>query len=168
MAHTSIRQFRRFIVPKTVHPPIHDWSSTMADDRKKPETLNTPAGQGGKTALRAAGQPGTSQFGVEDCCVREFWAVVERDGTLVRGRNVWRTQRLSTGAYEVIFTGDVSQGVYNCTIGRPGDATEPPGLVGVALRCCLVDPEEFKGVWVDTHDPDGTYSDRAFHLVVHT
>ena len=136
----------------------------MPDDKKK---LNTRAGHGGK-ALAAAAQSGTSLFGVEDCCVREFWAVVERDGTLVRGRNVWRTARLGPGMYEVVFTGDVSQGVYNCTIGRPFDATEPAGMVSVALRCCLVPPEENKGVWVDTHDPDGTFSDRAFHLVVHT
>jgi hypothetical protein len=70
--------------------------------------------------------------------------------------------------YEVVFTGDVSNGVYVATIGRPGIATEPAGMVSVALRCCLDTPETNKGVWVDTHDPNGTPSDRAFHLVVHT
>ena len=141
----------------------------MADDKQK-QTLNAPPGHTGKAAAAgaAAAQRGGSQFGVEDCCVREFWAVVESDGTLVRGRNVWRTARLSTGVYEVVFTGDVSEGVYNCTIGRPGIFTEPAGLVSVALRCCLTGPETDKGVWIDTHDPNGGASDRAFHLVVHT
>ena len=35
-----------------------------------------------------------AKLGVENCCIREYWAVVERDGTLVRGRNVLRTSRL--------------------------------------------------------------------------
>ncbi|MFL5385424.1 MAG: hypothetical protein ACJ8GN_23125 [Longimicrobiaceae bacterium] len=139
----------------------------MADDKQKHQRLNAPDEHAAKAALKAAAQPGGSQFGVEDCCVREFWAVVETDGTLVRGRNVWRTAHLGQGIYEVIFTGDVSQGVYSATIGRPGIATEPAGMVSVALRCCLSSPEDNKGVWVDTHDPGGAFSDRAFHLVVH-
>jgi hypothetical protein len=104
----------------------------------------------------------------EHCCVHHYWAVVERDGTLVRGRNVVRTARLNQGMYEVVFTGDVTNGVYVATIGRPGIATEPAGEIGVALRCCLPPAEDGKGVWVDTHDSNGGYSDRAFHLVVHT
>jgi len=62
-------------------------------------------------------------------------------------------------------------GVYHAwgaSIGRPGIATEPAGQIGVALCCCLSGAEENKGVWVDTHDPNGDYADRAFHLVVHT
>lgn len=47
-------------------------------------------------------------------------------------------------------------------------ATEPAGEIGVALRRCLTGHETDKGVWVDTHDSDGVYADRAFHLVVHT
>jgi hypothetical protein len=109
-----------------------------------------------------------AKYGVEECCYRTFWAVVETDGTFVRGRNVARVARLAPGAYEVVFTSDVSNGVYVASIGRPGIATEPAGQIGVALRCCLTGHEENKGVWVDTHDPDGEYADRAFHLVVHT
>jgi hypothetical protein len=147
----------------------------MATPKKKSideANLNAPDPQ----AALAARAPQLRQddpalYGVEGCCVREFWAVVERDGTLVRGRNVLRTQQVGTGQYEVYFTADVSQGVYVATIGRPGIATEPAGQIGVALRCC---PSQFlpfeanKGVWVDTHDPDGTFSDRAFHLIVLT
>ncbi len=142
----------------------------MAVKKRKRDTqatLNVPAGKR-VAAMAAVSHAPPAGFGAEGCCVREFWAVVERDGTLVRGRNVWRVARLSTGIYEVIFTGDVSNGVYTATIGRPGIATEPPGLIGVALRCCLGSPETNKGVWVDTHDRNGRASDRAFHLVVHT
>lgn len=110
-----------------------------------------------------------AKLGVENCCIREYWAVVERDGTLVRGRNVLRTSRLGPGSYEVYFTGDVSNGVYVATIGRPGIATEPAGLIGVALRCCPTSLfETNKGVWVDTHDTNGNYSDRAFHVIAFT
>lgn len=140
----------------------------MADDEKKYETLNVPEGEERASVLAAVSAAPPAAFGAEECCVREFWAVVETDGTFVRGRNVWRVARLGTGIYEVIFTGDVSNGVYNATIGRPGTATEPPGVIGVALRCCLGSPETNKGVWVDTHDLGGGASDRAFHLVVHT
>ncbi len=100
----------------------------MAVKKRKRDTratLNVPAGK--RVAAIAAVSPAPlAGFGAEGCCVREFWAVVERDGTLVRGRNVWRVARLSTGIYEVVFTGDVSNGVYTATIGRPGIATEPP------------------------------------------
>ncbi len=110
-----------------------------------------------------------AKLGVENCCIREYWAVVERDGTLVRGRNVLRTSRLGPGSYEVYFTGDVSNGVYVATIGRPGIATEPTGQIGVALRCCPTSLfETNKGVWGDTHDSNGDYSDRAFHVIVLT
>lgn len=144
----------------------------MADDKKKPDgkaPTNTPPGVSSDKAIAVpptAGKPET--FGAESCCVREFWAVVERDGTLIRGRNVWRVTKLSQGIYEVVFTGDVSNGVYNATIGRPGIATEPPGFITVALRCCLSSPETNKGVWVDTRDTSGNFSDRAFHLSVLT
>lgn len=140
-----------------------------------PQDLNTPSKRDAAAttaAARVAGPPRAAaddptRFGKEDCCVREFWAVVETDGTLVRGRNVWRVAKLATGVYEVIFTGDVSQGVFVATIGRPEYATEPTGEITVALRCCLSSPETNKGVWVDTHDSTGAFADRAFHLLVH-
>jgi hypothetical protein len=109
-----------------------------------------------------------AKYGAEGCCYRTFWAVVETNGTFVRGRNVARVTHLAPGQYEIVFTSDVSNGVYVASIGRPGIATEPAGQIGVALRCCLSGAEENKGVWVDTHDPNGDYADRAFHLVVHT
>ncbi len=135
----------------------------MADKQKN---LNAPDEKSFKAALVVPPKPQVTN--PQRCCVHEFWAVVETNGTLVRGRNVTRCARLGTGMYEVVFTEDVSAGVYVATIGRPGIATEPAGEIGVALRCCLPAAEANKGVWVDTHDSAGAYSDRAFHLIVMT
>jgi hypothetical protein len=135
--------------------------------------FNTPDELAANEALTplAVPDPG-SNSGVENCCVREFWAVVEYDGTLVRGRNVLNTRRLGpagSGRYEVFFTGNVSNGVYVATIGRPGIGFEPTGQIRVALRSY---PPFFfetdKGILVDTRDSNGSSSDRAFHLIVHT
>ena len=135
-------------------------------DAKQQSALNVPDVKAAEKALIAPSAPAVTR--VDRCCVREYWAVVERNGTLVRGRNVARTAHLGQGQYEVVFTGDVSGGVYVATIGRPGIATEPAGQIGVALRCCLPPAEANKGVWVDTHDSAGASSDRAFHLIVLT
>jgi len=113
------------------------------------------------------------RWGVENCCVREFWAVIDRDASLVRGRNVVRTTHLGTGIYEVFFTGDVSNGAFVATIGRPGIATEPPGEITVALRCCpgfgaFTPFDDNKGVWIQTFDSSGKPRDTSFHLIVMT
>ncbi|MGB6398832.1 MAG: hypothetical protein WBF73_24610 [Bradyrhizobium sp.] len=142
------------------------------------DTLNAPDDAAAKAAISAKvplPRPGMPdpRYGVEQCCVREFWAVIERDASLVRGRNVLRTRKLGTGIYEVFFTGDVSNGAFVATIGRPGIATEPPGEITMALRCCpglgLFEPfEGNKGVWIQTFDSAGKPSDRSFHLIVLT
>lgn len=155
----------------------------ITDEGKLSRTLNAPSEAAAKAAISpAAGVavgpaavPPTPdpRWGVENCCVREFWAVIERDASLVRGRNVLRTAKLGTGIYEVFFTGDVSNGAYVATIGRPGIATEPTGGITVALRCCpgfgaFTPFDDNKGVWVQTFDPTGKPADRSFHLIVLT
>jgi hypothetical protein len=154
----------------------------MADEKQLHNTLNAPSEAAAKAAVAAradtagaAGVPATPdpRWGVQDCCVREFWAVIERDASLVRGRNVLRTAKLGTGIYEVFFTGEVSNGAFVATIGRPGIATEPPGDITVALRCCTglgaFHPfDDNKGVWIQTFDPTGKPADRSFHLIVLT
>jgi len=133
----------------------------MADTKH----LNVPDSKAAAAARVAPSAPAVTR--ADHCCVHHYWAVVETDGTLVRGRNVLRSKNLGTGTYEVVFTDDVSQGVYVATIGRPGTSVEPAGEIGVALRCCLTGTEANHGVWVDTHDSNGNAADRAFHLVVH-
>lgn len=132
----------------------------------KNAVLNGPPRAAKEAALAAVAAPAVT--GDEHCCIAQYWAVVETNGTLVRGHNVWRVTRLAQGIYEVVFTGDVSAGAYVATIGRPGIFTEPTGQIGVALRFGLTGPEANKGVWVQTHDSAGQFSDRAFHLLVTT
>jgi hypothetical protein len=137
----------------------------MATDKQSQSIPNAPDESAHKAALVIPPKPQVTT--VSHCCVREYWAVVETNGTLVRARNVTRVAHLGKGMYEVIFTDDVSLGVYVATIGRPGISTEPSGQIGVALRCCLSGSEVNHGVWVDTHDSTGAFSDRAFHLLIH-
>src|SRR6185295_2427348 len=100
---------------------------------EKSKALNVPDNQSAEAALRLPKEPDVSH--PNHCCVHQYWAVVETDGTLVRGRNVKYSKYLGTpGQYEVAFTGDISRGVYVAMIGRPGSATEPAGEIGVALR----------------------------------
>ena len=94
-------------------------------------TLNAPNDAAAKAAISARVAPPKEgmpdpRYGVEQCCVREFWAVVEGDASLVRGRNVLRTRKLDTGTYEVFFTGDVSNGAFVATIGRRGSPRSRP------------------------------------------
>jgi hypothetical protein len=159
----------------------------MADkkDTTAHNTLNAPHEAAAKAAILPPGirpvggipsgpMPAQgARLGYEGCCVREFWAVIERDATLVRGRNVVRTKKLGTGVYEVYFTGDLSGAAWVATIGRPGIATEPPGEITTALRCCpgggdFAPFDDNKGVWVQTFDSSGQPSDRSFHLIVFT
>ena len=137
--------------------------------------INAPSAKMAKelTTLKKRRKDDPEKYGVEKCCVKSYWAVIEKDGSLVRGRSVLRTRKLGTGTYEVFFTGKVDQGLINATIGRPGISTEPPGEITVAVRCCpglgLWTPfDDNRGVWITTHDSDGKRSDRSFHLLVMT
>lgn len=151
----------------------------MADEKKISDTLNAADEKAHKAMLTPAAAPAVvddKKFGVENCCVRQFWAVVERDGSLVRARNVAWCRKIGTGIYEVYFTGDVSNGVFTATIGRPGYATAPTGQITVALRWgpgpytpqFTVAINNTKGVWIQTWDSAGNAADREFHLMVNT
>src|ERR1700732_2146213 len=155
-------------------PPAEPAFANAPDERAFKAARTLPTG--------AAAKPDPAKFGVEGCCPREFWAVIESDGSLARGRNVVRTVKLSTGPgqYAVVFTADVSKGVYVATLGPSGIGTAPTGQIGVATRCSTDSqsylPFELLGspnannhaVWVDTHDTNGNFSDRPFHLIVLT
>jgi hypothetical protein len=149
-------------------------ANTPAPGAAQPTAIDSlnAADERAVAAARAPAAPAGDVWGVEHCCVREFWAVVETNGTLVRGRNVAACRKIPgpPGIYEVHFTGNVSNGVFNATIGRPGISTEPPGEITVALRAGPGPFNPFtpnKGVWVQTWDSAGKPSDRAFHLMVH-
>ena len=90
------------------------------------------------------------------------WAVVNKDGTLVRGAGVASLARLGTGAYEVIFNKNVSQCVYVAAIGLAVTGIVPPaGEIGVAAR-----GNNQNGVYIRTRNSDGASADRPFHLFV--
>jgi hypothetical protein len=144
-------------------------------ERKIHDTLNAATEADARAPSPGVPPTPDPRWGVEHCCVREFWAVIERDGSLVRGRNVARTRRLAVGIYEVFFTGEVSNGVFVATIGRPGYATEPHGEITLALRFpgtpmppAFLPFEVNKGVWIQTFDSNGKADDRSFHLLVLT
>ncbi len=108
-------------------------------ERKIHDTLNAPD----EATAKAAPTPGVPptpdpRWGVENCCVREFWAVIERDASLVRG----------------IFTeppGEITVALRCC----PGLGLFEPF-------------EDNKGVWIQTFDSAGKPTDRSFHLIVLT
>lgn len=137
----------------------------MAKETQNSESAdlrNAPEGRFDEAALRQApAKPQVTRF--NKCCVHELWAVVEKDGTLVRGRNVTKVNRLAVGIYEVFFTEQVDDGVFVATLGRPGIFTEPPGEITLATRA---NPNN-KGVWVETFDSNGRHQDHGFHLLVH-
>jgi hypothetical protein len=129
-------------------------------ETKKQSSPNALDDKAAKESLKVVGPVITKS---SHCCVHTYWAVIERNGTIVRGRNVVSAQRLNTGWYEVIFTDDVSNGVYQATIGRPGAGTEQTGEITVAARA-----GNANGVWIDTHDSSGNYADRSFHVMAFT
>jgi hypothetical protein len=146
---------------------IHKRRRRIMAESKSTQVQNAPQDAALRKAAQAAAAAPIVTAG-EHCCVTQYWAVLETDGSLVRGHNVWRAAHLGTGIYEVIFTGDVSAGVFVATIGRPGIFTEPTGEICVALRYSVTVPEINKGVWIQTFNSSGVPTDHALHLLVTT
>jgi hypothetical protein len=95
---------------------------------------------------------------------KDFWAVVNSDGTLARDRGAVSAEKNPDflGAYEVIFFRNVRDCAYVATIGISGSSgTSAPGEITVAGRL-----ENRRGVFVSTHDSTGAPADRGFHLQV--
>jgi hypothetical protein len=88
-----------------------------------------------------------------------LWAVIDGNGSLVRGRGVTSATRASTGAYHIVFKKNVRKCAYLATIGRTGAEVAEPGEIGTGGL-----PETVKGVWVRTRDSAGNLSDRSFHV----
>lgn len=112
-------------------------------------------GQQGATGEKGEkGDPGTGTSGTI------LFAVINGDGTLARG-NATSSQRLGTGAYEVIFDRDVTPCAYTATIGTPNVGNPGQGEIGVSPRSA--NPQ---AVFVATRESGGVFSDRSFHLIV--
>ena len=93
-------------------------------------------------------------------------AVVDQNGALSRG-SVGTTSQLLAGVpdgrYAVVFDRDISQCVYQATVGRPGVNVGPP--IGFAMVANWQD-NPTNGVIVFVKDQTGTGANRAFHLTV--
>jgi len=91
-----------------------------------------------------------------------FFAVVNALGDLVRGFQAVSATRLFTGAYQVLFSHDVTGSAYIATPGLPGSgAILGTGQITVASRSGAPN-----GVLVQTFDPSGNPIDLSFHLAV--
>jgi len=114
------------------------------------------------TTLGGAGVAEDFPFHLSAACgTAPLRAVVQADGTLVRGRNVATTSRLSAGSYEVIFDQDVAACAYTATVGRPS-----PGFTKRALTITSASRGgNANGAFVFIHHMTGPVADHGFHIV---
>jgi hypothetical protein len=92
----------------------------------------------------------------------ELFAVVNADGTLVRGLHAVSATKLATGTYEVVFSRDVTHGAFVACIGNSNPFPfEFRGFIATAPR--FANPN---GILVITSAFDLSTADRGFHLTV--
>jgi hypothetical protein len=92
---------------------------------------------------------------------RPLWAVVQADGTLVRGRGVVSASTPFTGIYNIIFDQNVEECSFAAMLARPADAETGPGEIDAAML--FSDPN---GVYLRTHNSSGTNTAYDFHLAL--
>ncbi len=130
-------------------------------------TITVAAGAGPGTVrvhtMDTAGVPRDSAFHLAVTCDPSApTAVVAGDGTLVRGTNVFHTERLSAGRYWVRFNRTVSGCSYIATVGEPGvGAITDPVTITTATYSGTHD-----AVSVEIMNRSGAYMDEPFHLVL--
>lgn len=86
------------------------------------------------------------------------WAIVQANGTLVRGVNATSSAKLGTGNYEVIFNRNVSQCAYQAMINQSTVGAE------IAAEPRLGAVPNPNGVFVITSTSTGAPADFPFHL----
>lgn len=105
------------------------------------------------TPATAAGMPPTAQA---------LYAVVSNTGGLVRGFQATGAHLLTTGAYEVDFSENISNCAFLGTIGLTGSSgVSPAGEISVVGRAGNAD-----GVYVQTFNSAGTPTNLSYHLGV--
>ena len=95
--------------------------------------------------------------------VGRLWAIVDDDGTIVRGRGSTGTDQVGPGFYRVRFNRNVRKCSVQATQGAPRVTEEAP--VGGEATVGW-DFTKKRGVFVGTTDSDGTAGDFAFHVAV--
>jgi hypothetical protein len=88
-------------------------------------------------------------------------AVINADGTVVRGAGVTSASRAGPGNYEVIFNRNVSDCTWQGTIAGPGAGTTAIGLIAINLLAASPN-----GLFVRTADTSNTVTDHQFQLIV--
>ena len=95
----------------------------------------------------------------------KLWAVVDTDGSLVRGSGGATSAQLFKptvdGSYEVDFGQDLTDCALIAALGRvdAADLDPAPGDIGVAYR-----NGNAQATYVKTFDSDGLEADQSFHL----
>jgi hypothetical protein len=119
------------------------WAST-------PNTPNTPNTPGPGTSAAAPTTPA------------RVFAVINADGTTVRGNAVTSSSRISTGTYDVRWNRNITTCAWTGTLGLGGFVGGVgPGMIGVTGRAGTNN-----GVFVETFDRAGTSTDEPFTVLV--
>jgi len=132
-------------------------------DAPQENLLPEPAADGAD-AQAAPDAPTEGGASGAQASVPRLCAVVDANGTLIRGSGVTSVRRVagSAGRYEVVFNTDVNTGAFAASIGSPEDELSSVfGEIRVSRRS-----NNTKGVLVRTADSTGTPADRGFHLIV--
>lgn len=123
--------------------------------------VSAPAalGAGGDNAGPAVTGPAAGP----DVAKKDRWAVVDANGTLVRGKGVNAvTHTAGAGSYVVDFNKNVRACMYNASIGLSGaSGTSARGFITVVGAAVSEN-----GVFVTTDDIAGSPAERGFHIYV--
>lgn len=92
---------------------------------------------------------------------RPLWAVIQADGTLVRGSGVVSASNFAPGIYNILFDQNVEDCSFAAMLARPSDGTTGPGEIDAAAL--NGDPN---GVFLQTRDSTGAYHSWDFHIAV--
>lgn len=139
-----------------------------ADGNPSPLTVTLASRSGNKFGVfveiqNVSGSGTDASFHLDVACGKKpLYAVVANDGSFVRGRHTTGSTHLTTGAYEVDFTRDVSACAFVASVAQPSDGIAPQGTATVAGRAGNVN-----GVFVQTFNLAGTQADSPFHLIVY-
>ncbi len=100
-------------------------------------------------------------FHLSVACNWGIWAVVDQNGTLVRGSAAVNASNQSVGNYLVYFNQDVQNCSFFGTVGTTSFGQAEPGYITVAGAAI-----NQNAVWVSTYNDSGANVAQAFHLSV--
>ena len=142
--------------------------STKQINPKVLKKLTGKTGATGKNGVAgSAGAPGNPGApgapGKDGAPATKLWAVVESNGTLVRGSGVVSVKKNAGGRYDVTFDQNLTKCAFIATVGRPGFEGVEEGVADVAGA-----EETENAVFVETHGipVELTAVAESFHLAV--